>query len=139
MQRAMNRASFGDVQKPGALPVGELTLELHLALDVIQLSYLGFAALAVRGVDAPMAQPYRDVAQRPALALRVHANRNHSACAEACQEQVIGRGAAVGTADSGWLIGKQLMAAGGDALAIGAWLRLGHDHRIAERPGSLSH
>ena len=55
MQRAMNRAAFGDVQKPGALLVGEFTVELHLALNVVQLSDPGFATRAVRGVDAPMA------------------------------------------------------------------------------------
>ena len=134
MQRAMNRAAFGDVQKPGALLVGELTVELHLALNVVQLSDPGFATRAVHGVDAPMAQPYRDVAQRPAPALGVHANRNGGAGAEAGQEQVIGRGAAVGTADSDWLVGDQLMAADGDALAVGARIGLGHDYRIAERP-----
>jgi lipoic acid synthetase len=59
MQRAMNRAAFGDIQKPGALLVGELALELHLAVNVVQLAGPRFAACAVLGVDAPMAQPHR--------------------------------------------------------------------------------
>lgn len=134
MQRAVNRTAFGDVQEPGALLVGELTVELHLALNVVQLSDAGFATRAVRGVDAPMAQPYRDVAQRPTPALGVHANRNGGAGTEAGQEQVIGRGAAVGTADGDWLVSDQLMAAGGNALAVGARIGLGHDHRVVERP-----
>jgi hypothetical protein len=81
-----------------------------------------------------MAQPYRDVAQRPAPSLGVHANRNGGAGAEAGQEQVIGHGTAVGTADSGWFVGDELMAADGDALSVGARIGLGHDHRIAEHP-----
>ncbi len=134
MQGAMNWAAFGNVQKPGALHLGELTVELYLALNVVQLSDPGFATRAVCGVDVPMAQPHRDVAQRPALALGVHANRDGGAGAEAGQEQVIGCGAAVGTADSGWLVGDHLMAASGDALAVRARIGLGHDHRIAECP-----
>ena len=57
------------------------------------------------------------MAQRPALALGVPANGNGGAGAEAGQEQVIRRGAAVGTADSGWLVGDQLMAADGIELS----------------------
>ena len=64
-----------------------------------------------------MAQTYRDEAQRPALALGVHANRDRSAGAEPGQEQVIGRGAAVGTTDGGWLVSGQVMAADGNTLA----------------------
>ena len=58
MQRATNRAAFGDVQQPGALLVGELTLELQLALNVVQLAASRSAARAVPGMDAPMTQPY---------------------------------------------------------------------------------
>ncbi len=58
MQRATNRAAFGDVQQPGALLIGELTLELQLALNVVQLAASRFAARAVPGMDAPMTQPY---------------------------------------------------------------------------------
>ena len=47
MQRAMNRAAFGNVQKPGALLVSELTLELHLSFNVVQLAGPRFAARAV--------------------------------------------------------------------------------------------
>ena len=57
----MNRAAFGNIHKPGTLLVGELTLELQLALDLVQLTERRFAAGAVFGVDALMAQPHRAV------------------------------------------------------------------------------
>ena len=82
MQRAMNRAAFGNVQKPGPLLVGELTLELQLAFDLVQLAGPRFAACAVLGVDTPMAQPHRGLAQWPALAVGVHAHGNGGAGAE---------------------------------------------------------
>jgi len=59
MQRAMNRAAFGDIQQPGALFLGELALELQLAVDPVQLAGPRFAVSTVAGVDAPMAQPHR--------------------------------------------------------------------------------
>ena len=78
----MNRAPFGNVQEPGALLVSELTLELHLAHNVVQLADPRFAARAVLGVDAPMAKPHRGLAQRPALAVGVHANCDRGAGAK---------------------------------------------------------
>lgn len=82
MQRAMDGTAFGDVQKPGALLVGELTFELHLAFNLVQLAGPRLAARAVRGVDVPMTQPHRDVAQPPALAVGVHAHRDGGAGAK---------------------------------------------------------
>lgn len=107
MQCAMNRAAFGYVQKPGALVVGELTLELNLALNVVQLAGPRFAVGAVLGVNAPMAQPDRGLTQPPALAVGVHAYRDGGAGAKTGQEQVVGGGATVGAADGGRLIGGQ--------------------------------
>lgn len=101
----MNRAAFGNVHEPGALFLGEVTIELQLALNVVQLPDAGFAVRAVFGVDALMTHPYRDVAQRPAFALGVHADRHRGAGAEGRQEQVIRCGAAAGTADVGRLVG----------------------------------
>src|SRR5260370_19284565 len=98
VQRAMNRAALGHLQEPGALLAGELAVELQLALDMVQLAGPGFAVRAIPGVDTLMTEPDRDVPQRPSLAVGVHAHRNGGAPAHAGQEQVAGRGAAVGAA-----------------------------------------
>jgi len=35
MQHAMNRAAFSDVQKPGVLLIGKLTIEMDLPLNMV--------------------------------------------------------------------------------------------------------
>lgn len=103
---------------------------------MVQPPGLRFAANAVNGVNALMAQTYRDEAQRPALALGVHADRDRRAGTEPGQEQVIGCGAAVSTADGGWLVSGQVMAADGNTLAERPRVGFGHDHPVvAGLPG----
>ena len=128
----MNRAAFGNIQQPGALVLGELTLELQLAVDPVQLADPGFAVGAVAGVDAPMAQPHRELAQRPALAVGVHAYRDGGAGAKPGEQQVVGGGAAVGAAQGARLVAlpvdergacvDRLAALGGRGGSIGAVL-----------------
>jgi hypothetical protein len=38
MQRAMNWAAFRNSQKPGVLLAGEFPVELHLAVNLVQLA-----------------------------------------------------------------------------------------------------
>src|ERR1700749_3876980 len=90
VQHAMDRAAFGDVQEPGTLVGGELTVELQLALNAVHQPNRDFAPQAVGGVDALVAHPDRDAAQRPALALGVHAHRDRGAGTESGPEQGIG-------------------------------------------------
>ena len=121
MQRAMNRAAFGDIQQPGALLVGELTVEL--------LSRAQCGPAARRWVSQPAQSVAwirrwrsRTVMWRSGQPLRSAYMRTviGGAGGEAGQEQVIGRGAAVRAADGDRLVGGQLMAADRDALAVGA-------------------
>ena len=104
LQHPVHGAVLGDAQKPGPLLRRELTVELQLALDVIQLPGFGLAIHAIVGVNPPVAQPHRDAAQRPALALGVHADGDGGTGAQAGQEQVVRCGAAVGATNSDGLV-----------------------------------
>ena len=87
-----------------------------------------FAVGAILRVDAPVAQPHCGVTQRPALTLGVHAHRDGGTGAKCGQKQVVRAGAGGGAADLSRLVREQLVAAGGDALAVGTRVRLGDDH-----------
>src|SRR5262249_37697528 len=119
-ERTMHGAFIGDLHDLRRLLGVEVALERDLADDLVDHAGLGLALGAVPGVDLLVLQPDENAAQRPALALDIHADGHRGAGAERRQQILVGIGAGIVAAHRYRLVGRQAMLADDHVLRVGA-------------------
>src|SRR5580693_2567192 len=68
-ERAVDRTLLGDLEQPRADFIVQRARNHDLLVDPVQHPFLGFARLAVGGVDLGVGEPHRDPFERQALAV----------------------------------------------------------------------
>ena len=124
----MHRALVGNLDEPNALLLVEIARQRDDAIDTIDHPFLGFAVLAVDGMNPGVTKSHRDPIERHSLALGVKAQRHRRAGPKAGKHEVVWTRTAVKAADINRLVGEKSVPAGPDLLleASGAGFLHGH-------------
>src|SRR5690606_39230933 len=115
-ERPMHRAFVRDLEEAGELLVAQLSLELEIPFDAIQLTGLRFTLRAVDRVNFRVPQPDRHCFERPPLASSVERHGHRRAGAEGGEQEVVGGRSRLGSAELHGLVGDQAVTADGDLL-----------------------
>src|SRR5262245_9246833 len=78
-ERAVHRASIGDLQQAPALSLVQLTLESDRPVDAVDLALPGLAVLAIGGVDLLVPERDRNPVERELLVLGIEPHRHRRA------------------------------------------------------------
>ena len=116
LQCSVNRTFFRNFQQLAALFLAQVTLQNDRAVDHVNPVILVIAAAAILDMVPAVFEHDMHGFERNALAIRVHFHRHRGAGPERCQQQIVGRGPAVGAAEGLRLIGKKDMFADTDGL-----------------------
>ncbi len=107
----MHGTHVRDLQETLTLRGIEGAFKLDHALDAIELSMLGLAVRAIRGVDLGMAQADADALQRPGFAISIEPERHRRAGTERHQQEFVRPGPTVVAARGHRLVGREPMSA----------------------------
>jgi hypothetical protein len=113
---AVNGTLVRYLEQPFSLFWIEVSHELNLALDAIDLACLGFAVPAIRRVDLRMAKIHDHTFERPLFRARVKGYRHRRAGTERCEKQIVGSRSSVFPAKFYWFIRGQPMWTDNDLL-----------------------
>ncbi len=112
----MNRTLVRDLEQPFLLFRVEVSHEMNLALDPVDLAFLRFAIPAIRRVNLRMSKIHRHTFERPLLGPRVHRHRHRRAGTERREKQIVGRRPRIFPADLDRFVRGQPMWTDNDLL-----------------------
>src|SRR5690606_22291290 len=96
--------------------VAQVSLELEVPLDAVELALLRLTLRAVDRVDLRVPQPDRHRFERPPLAPSVERYGHRRAGAEGGKQELVGGRSRLGSAELHRLVGDQAVTAGGNLL-----------------------
>ena len=112
----MNRALARNLEQPLLLFRVELSHQVNVALNSVDLAFPSFAVLTIRGVALRMTKIHGHTFKRPLLRSRVHGHGHRRAGTERGEKQIIGRRPGIFPADLDWFVRGQPMWTGNDLL-----------------------
>lgn len=112
----MNGTLVRNLEQPFPLFRVEVSHELNLALDSIDLAFLGFAVPAIRRVNFCMAKSHGHTLERPLLRSRVKGYRHRRARTQRCEKQIVRSRSGICSAELDWLVRGQPVGPNNDFL-----------------------
>src|SRR5262249_2588900 len=112
VQRAMHRALVGDLHHARALLRRKIAFETDLAVDAVDLAFLGLALGAIGRVDLVVLEQHRDARERDLLQVGIEADGHGGAGAERSEQILVRAWPAAIAADRDRLVGEVTVLAG---------------------------
>jgi hypothetical protein len=112
----VNGTFVRNLEKPLLLFRLELSHEVNVALNSVDLAFLCFAVPTIRGVDLRMTKIHGHTFKRPLLRSRVHGHGHRRAGTERGKKQIVGRRAGIFPAGLDWFVCGQPMWTDNDLL-----------------------
>jgi len=120
----------------------EISRQMNLALDSIDLAFLRFAVPAIRRVNLRVAKIHRHTLERPLLRPRVPRDGHRRAGTQGGEKQIIGRRPGIFPADFDWLVRAEPMRTDNDLLGksrrVAAYDYIRGIHASRLRPVSIT-
>jgi hypothetical protein len=110
-ERVVNWAARGYVEQSAPLLIRQIPLHRDRKLDSVQLWRLRSALRAIVRMNSPVRKTHVDTSQGPLTMISVHLDRNGSARAQRCEQQLIRTRTGIPTAGSLRFVRAQRMRA----------------------------